>query len=108
MIKKVLKITLKSDMCLASGYSYAGIIDLDTSYDAYGIPYIPARRLRGCLRDVAELYAEEGQTEKIFGKSGMSISEKSPLIIQNGYIKGYRDMTAFLKKIKRFVQRKKY
>lgn len=47
-------ITLKSDLCAGSGYSYAGIIDSDICYDKYGIPYIPARRLKGCLRQSAE------------------------------------------------------
>ena len=48
-------ITLKSDLCVGSGYSYAGIIDSDICYDALGLPYIPARRLKGCLREAAEL-----------------------------------------------------
>ena len=65
-------ITLKSDLCVGSGYSYAGIIDSDICYDALGLPYIPARRLKGCLREAAELMlrkldggTEEGQITKV-------------------------------------------
>jgi len=69
-----LKIELKSDLCAGSGYSYAGIIDSDICYDRYGIPYIPARRLKGCMRMAAEqfLYSVVGQEEieKLFGVAG--------------------------------------
>ena len=51
--KAKIKITLKSDLCAGSGYSYAGIIDSDICYSKNGIPYIPARRIKGCLREAA-------------------------------------------------------
>ena len=53
--KYKLTITLKSDLCVGSGYSYARVIDSDISYDDLGIPYIQAKRLKGCLREAAEL-----------------------------------------------------
>ena len=40
MSKDELRITLKSDLCVGSGYSYAGIIDSDVSYDECGLPYM--------------------------------------------------------------------
>ena len=49
-----LKITLKSDLCVGSGYSFAGIIDSDICYDDCGFPYIPAKRIKGCLREAYE------------------------------------------------------
>ena len=36
--KGVLRITLRSDLCVGSGYSYAGIIDSDICYNENGIP----------------------------------------------------------------------
>lgn len=47
-------ITLKSDICVGSGYSYAGLIDSDICFDRYGLPYIPGRRIKGCMRQSAE------------------------------------------------------
>lgn len=50
-----IKIELMSDLCAGSGYSFAGVIDSDVSYDEYGLPFLPARRLKGCMREAAEL-----------------------------------------------------
>ena len=69
--KYKLIITLKSDLCAGSGYSYAGIIDNDICYDAFGIPYIAARRLKGCLREAAELIGlSEEEIRDLFGSGG--------------------------------------
>ena len=46
-------ITLKSDLCTGSGYSFAGIIDQDVCYDKKGLPFIPGKRLKGCIRETA-------------------------------------------------------
>lgn len=74
-IAKIL-ITLKSDACVSSGYSYAGIIDSDICYDRYGLPYLPAKRLKGCFRDTAENLLSEyigaGIITDLFGKAGAS------------------------------------
>ena len=56
-------ITLESDLCVGSGESRGNAIDLDLCTNANGVPYIPARRLKGCLRETAEFLAEAGQTE---------------------------------------------
>lgn len=53
--RTTIKITLQSDLCVGSGYSYAGVIDSDVTSDRYGFPYIPARRLKGCMREAAEM-----------------------------------------------------
>lgn len=70
-IQNSLKITLKSDLCVGSGFSYAGIIDSDVSYDKYGVPFISGRRLKGCMRDAAAMIKVSGeQIRRIFGVSG--------------------------------------
>ena len=55
MITKKFFIQLKSDLCVGSGFSYAGIVDSDVSYNKYGFPYISGKRLKGCMRESAEL-----------------------------------------------------
>lgn len=70
-IQNSLKITLKSDLCVGSGFSYAGIIDSDVSYDKYGVPFISGRRLKGCMRDAAAMIKVSGeQLRRIFGIPG--------------------------------------
>lgn len=48
-----LKIVLQSDLCAGNGESIGNTIDTDVCMDAAGLPYIPARRLKGCLKQAA-------------------------------------------------------
>ena len=50
-----MKITIKllSDLCTASGETHNSMVDTDIVYDEYGIPYIPAKRIKGCIREAA-------------------------------------------------------
>ena len=91
MVKKRMRITLKSDLCAGSGYSYAGIVDSDICYDSLGIPYIPGRRLKGCLREAAELIgilAEE--RDALFGKGGSN--GVKGIWIENAHIEHYDEI----------------
>lgn len=96
--KGTLEISLKSDLCAGSGYSYAGIVDSDICHDEWGIPYIPAKRIKGCLRETAEqiLYSKyDGkQVEELFGSAG----EKNPsdLFLGNAYIENYNNVKTIL------------
>ena len=49
-----LVITLKSDLCAGSGEAAGVSVDTDICTDEYGLPYLPARRLKGILRKAAE------------------------------------------------------
>jgi len=52
-----IKITTLSDTIIATAEGQGSIIDTDICFDEFGIPYIPARRIKGCLRDSAlEVY----------------------------------------------------
>ncbi|EGC04089.1 RAMP superfamily CRISPR-associated protein [Ruminococcus albus] len=62
-------ITLKSDLCAASGDGFSLSIDTDICADRYGLPFIPSRRLKGCLREAAEYIGCE-RIDSIFGVSG--------------------------------------
>lgn len=46
-----IKMALKSAMLPASGEGYSSLIDTDVVFDNYGLPYFPARRLKGLLRE---------------------------------------------------------
>lgn len=96
--KYKLIITLKSDLCAGSGYSYAGIIDNDICYDAFGIPYIAARRLKGCLREAAELIGlSEEEISDLFGSGGAD--GVKGICIDNGYMDHYEDIRRDIEKL---------
>jgi CRISPR-associated protein Csx10 len=48
-----IKIQLLSDVLPGSGEGYGAIIDTDIVFDEVGLPYIPAKRIKGCLRESA-------------------------------------------------------
>lgn len=81
-----IEITLKSDLCAASGDGFSSVIDTDVSYDKYGFPVIGGRRLKGCLKEAAEFIGSD-KIEEIFGTSGNSTS--GALKISNAVIKDY-------------------
>ncbi len=106
--KGKITITLKSDLCTGSGYSYAGIIDNDVCYDNIGIPFIPGRRLKGCFRETANLYLYSLYDDKflsnLFGERGQKESGK--LTIGNALVTGYDEISQVLKaKIKQDNQK---
>lgn len=48
-----LQIILETNAMIGSGEGYGAIIDTDIVFDDVGIPYIPAKRIKGCLRTSA-------------------------------------------------------
>lgn len=69
-----LEIELKSDMCPSSGDSEAGLIDTKVTLE-HGFPLIPAKRIKGCLRNEAREMAANGVIpqnvlEGMFGNPG--------------------------------------
>lgn len=72
VMKKKLVIDLKSDLISGSGTGWSNIVDNDITYDQYGFPYIPAKRIKGLLKEAAyELeqfnYFKKGKSEELFG-----------------------------------------
>lgn len=55
-----IKITLHSDLCAGSGQGLGNRVDTDICTDSYGIPYVPGRRIKGCLREAAKELQELG------------------------------------------------
>ncbi len=86
-----LTITLKSDLCAGSGYSFAGVVDSDVCYDKNGLPYIPAKRIKGCLRETAEMIGlDEGIVARLFNEGGSDRAKG--VFIGNAYIKDYQEL----------------
>ncbi|MEG1584418.1 MAG: RAMP superfamily CRISPR-associated protein, partial [Anaerovorax sp.] len=81
-----LKITLQSDLCCASGEAFGSSIDSDVCMDEYGIPYLPAKRLKGCLRQRAEEILPVEIINEIFGTAK---NEGCGVAIGNAYIEDY-------------------
>ena len=98
-LEKNLEMNLLSDAIPGSGEGLAGIIDTDISYDEYGIPFIPSKRIKGILRESAKELSDAGllttSINKIFGESGTK--EGCDFKISNGYINEYEKYKNFLK-----------
>lgn len=98
-----LEITLLSDLCVADGSSYASMLDTDICYDSYGFPYIPARRIKGCLRECALELRDWGKDiaiKELFGEEGY---KGAKVRIGNAYIRDYESMKAEAEKNKEHI-----
>ena len=96
-----IEIVLKSDLCTGTGYSYAGVIDSDAASDQYGLPFIPARRLKGCLRESAEMISpvlDHPNTNQLFGRRGAE--RTGNLIIDNALLPSWHDLQAGLSQLR--------
>jgi CRISPR-associated protein Csx10 len=98
-----LYIKLLSDMCTYSGETYNSMVDTDIVYDVHGIPYIPAKRIKGCIRETALELLEFGlisreKYEKLFGKEGNQQSEFS---LSNAYLKEHAALVAVAEHLKK-------
>ena len=96
-----IEITLLSDMCAASGEGYSHTIDTDVCYDHYGLPYIPARRLKGCLREAAiYIGISDSVIDRIFGVTGTS---EGSMRLGNGLLRDYDKLAEEIKDCFSFV-----
>lgn len=98
-----LYIKLLSDMCTYSGETYNSIVDTDVVYDVHGIPYIPAKRIKGCIREAALELLEFGlisreKYEKLFGKEG---NQQSGFSLSNAYLKEHAALVAVAEHFKK-------
>lgn len=90
-----MKITIEllSDICIGSGESYNSVIDTDVTYDDYGLPYIPAKRIKGCIREAGLELKDFGlikatEFEEIFGREG---DQSSAFSLSNAYLSNYEE-----------------
>ncbi len=54
MKKYTISIEFVSDGLPGSGEGFGAVIDSDIVFDDYGLPYLPAKRIKGCLRESAD------------------------------------------------------
>ena len=56
-----MKITIRllSDLSTTAGETYNSLVDTDVVYDKYGIPYIPAKRIKGCIREAERVFTKQ-------------------------------------------------
>lgn len=110
MSRYKLEITLESPCLIGSGEGFGAIIDSDIIFDEIGIPYIPAKRIKGCIKEsaieVCEMFEQSGIDilgdlknnreygensykiiSDIFGKQGSD--KPSPVYFSNLAIEGY-------------------
>ncbi len=97
-MNRELRITLRSDLCAGSGFAYAGVIDQDISYDRNGIPYISGRRIKGCMREAAELIGVR-DVDRLFGEWGSR--DRQGIVIGNAYPERYRDIGVAMDRLRR-------
>lgn len=100
MNKYQLRIHLLSDLCVSDGGVYNSSLDIDICQDGYGFPYIPARRIKGCLRECALELKDWGRDiaiYEIFGDEGDARGEVS---IRNAYIENYAALREQIEKQK--------
>jgi CRISPR-associated protein Csx10 len=88
---------LLSDLCPASGNGFAGFVNTDVCFDGLGLPYVPAKRLKGCLRecglDILSVdYSFSDALKRLFGETGNFVS--GTLKIGNGKLQNYSDIAA--------------
>ncbi|MCG3158187.1 MAG: hypothetical protein DKINENOH_04828 [bacterium] len=101
------EIELLSAAMPGSGAGWGGVIDSDVVFDEYGLPFIPARRLKGILREMSgdliaalracldgQLPFEEGMIGRLFGKAGQANS--APLEVGNAYLENYAGLRDWL------------
>lgn len=98
MTEFTLKIQLISDALIGKGEGWGATIDSDVVFDDFGLPYIPARRVKGSLRESALEVSEmfdlsemdkkmAGVIKQLFGETGSMKS--GPLEISNLYLEDY-------------------
>lgn len=96
-----LKIELLSDLCTSNGGIYNDAVDTEVTCDDVGIPYIPGKTLKGCLRECALEINDWGGSipiDEIFGRQGQDLngvekkSARGTLSIRNAYPENYRKL----------------
>lgn len=111
MKKYVLSLEFLSDALIGSGEGYGAVIDSDIVFDDLGLPFVPAKRVKGCLRasttEVCQMLERSGWNDliperpeaglarlglrdivdRLFGYPGQA--EPAPLYISDLRLEGY-------------------
>nr|MDK2851692.1 hypothetical protein [Candidatus Cloacimonadota bacterium] len=101
-----LKLLTLSDSLIGSALSYGSIIDSDIVFDARGLPYIPAKRVKGLFRDaatdlihntsLAQIFPiDSGLIETFYGSIGNNNPNPS-IIFQNLQLDQFQDIEPWI------------
>ncbi|MEI6043464.1 MAG: RAMP superfamily CRISPR-associated protein [Chloroflexota bacterium] len=102
----LVEIKLLSDTAPGTGEGELGGIDRSISHTSTGLPLIPARRLKGCLREAAkelsealtlsglEEFARPEQIDQLFGRPGQSFS--GWLKLEDGHLQNATKLESWL------------
>lgn len=82
-------IKLLSDSCISSGETYNSSIDSDVCYDSYGLPFIPAKRLKGCLREAGLELQDFGMDIDVNALFGTAGNSAAAFVLGNAKLKDY-------------------
>jgi CRISPR-associated protein Csx10 len=101
----LIKLTFKSDALPGSGEGFGSVIDQDVVFDDRGIPYIPAKRIKGLLRESYEEVCQVLNNSStvcldptlLFGKPGQDL--ESPVYFSNLFVEDYMKLKDTLKKL---------
>ena len=97
---------LKSPVLPGSGEGLGSLIDADIIYDNYGLPYFPARRFKGLLRESAVEVKEMLElasiqyllgvgVDDVFGSIGSQ--KEAPAVFRNLFLTDYSNIVDWLK-----------
>ena len=99
--KYTMQIILLSDTLIGSAEGYGAIIDKDSVFDEVGLPIIPGKRIKGILREQAELLQLFGNTlmdvDILFGKTGLTNKNTEYLSVSNFGLPDYEANKTYLK-----------
>jgi len=108
-MKYKLEIQLLSDSLIGSAIGYGAVIDKDSVFDETGLPIIPGKRVKGILREQAELLNkfipivvqpynnnETNSIDLLFGKAGITDKSTEYLSVSNFMLTEYHENKASL------------
>lgn len=98
--KYIMQIQLLSDTLIGSAEGYGAIIDKDSVFDEVGLPIIPGKRIKGVLREQADLLQKFGglnSVKKLFGDIGITERTTEYLSVSSFTLADYQANKEYLK-----------
>jgi len=98
--KYIMQIQLLSETLIGSAEGYGAIIDKDSVFDEVGLPIIPGKRIKGILREQADLLEKIGRLSSVdllFGKPGLVDKNIEYLSVSSFTLSDYKANKAYLK-----------
>jgi len=95
-----LQILLLSDTLIGSAEGYGAVIDKDSVFDEVGLPLIPGKRVKGILREQAELLDSfkfhRNNIKGLFGDQGLTDKNTEYVSVSNFVPEEYEENKTYL------------